>query len=1474
MTGLKVRFAFLFLLIMTLGTAEAQKLRSFRSDVVGFQDDVQKFLTDIDKKQGVADANYFGNYWLNGNFSPSQQTLIVNISNELLNKRVRPYPDFRNFLYTCVAIYESGSYELLDSWLKDFYTYTQGAKIRDIGIYLESAVGIFKDRTINQSNILKWQAREGNFTYAMQPEPVFEFEGIDLVCYSHKDSSVVYNTSGKFYPVTMLFEASAGTIYWTRAGFTEDSLYTMLDRFTVDVRKAEFRADSAVLVSKYYLQEDVLGYFEEKILASASEDKARYPRFYSYNKQFVLKDIVPNINYVGGFGIEGTKFLGYGNEEEPAYLTFMYEDKLQIAAISKRFVFTKTEILGGSVATSVYMDGDSLFHPRLQLKYVIDKETLTLYRTKEGMSAAPFDNSYHKLEMHFDLLTWKMTEPKMIISNLQGGEVSPVLVESKSFFRDERYQKLQGMDDRNPLYALYKFQSRYDDKRDFYLEEICNFLMMGDHQCRVLMMNMTILGFVDYDIEKGKVLLEQKLFDYVNAHGGFIDYDIIQFYSISPGKHNAEISLENYDMRMFGIQPILLSDSQKVVLYPERQEIVLKRNRDFVFNGGIRAGRFDFYGRNYYFDYDEFRINMSTIDSMMFYVPSFEVMENGLRELVMVKNVLENFSGELFIDHPNNKSSRAFKPEYPIFKAGSDSYVYWDNPKIWNGVYRRDKVYFNVEIFEIDSLDDFKTEALSFNGRFFSGGIFPDFEENLKVQPDYSLGFVTQTPPEGYPLYMGKGKYTATISVSHQGIKGIGTIDYLSSKSVCSDITFFLDSTNAAVSDFGLAGVSGGVQFPSVYSTQNTMHWRVNEDKMRLTNSPTDPFHIFANNTELRGNITVTPKGLLGSGKTDFLNATAIATLYSFDFNRFYTDKAEFRLRPMSEGRDAFVLLDTKMDIDYNRNQGEFHLNNPADFIELPINQYAVFLDHALWDIPKKTISLDRTSEKSLSQMLSLNPRQDSLIFDAGYAKYHLADTLLEGFEVSKIYVADAVLYPDSEYVAIRAEARMDRLENARVIANVTSRNYEMYEASLQIYSRKKYDGSAYYDYIDKDQNAQKVYFNPVSVDTALNTVAKAIIVPADSFYLSPFFSFDGKISLSAWEPFLYFDGNTNIQHACESVKTEPIPFASFIDPKNIVIDLARFENESKSRKLYSGLFFTPTPTDLHSSFLSRLSSANDVEVFSAGGVLVYDESMNSFIISSREKIDDPKRDENIIWFNNRDCKIQGEGILAIDEGLNGVKVMNYSYYDHDLNRDTVMIDQVISFDFYFNSAALKYVGDKILEDNMLKGVNLTNDKVRKVFSRQLGAKKAKEVLDDLYNYGSLSKVPKELKATFFISDVSMSWDESTGSFVSNGPIGITFMGDQLINRSVNGKIELVKKRNGDDLTIYIELDKKNYFFFQYSRNVMQAFSGQEDFNNLIKDEELKKRQIELPNGQYYQYTISTRRRVQQFTERFEDLQY
>jgi len=124
----------------------------------------------------------------------------------------------------------------------------------------------------------------------------------------------------------------------------------------------------------------------------------------------------------------------------------------------------------------------------------------------------------------------------------------------------------------------------------------------------------------------------------------------------------------------------------------------------------------------------------------------------------------------------------------------------------------------------------------------------------------------------------------------------------------------------------------------------------------------------------------------------------------------------------------------------------------------------------------------------------------------------------------------------------------------------------------------------------------------------------------------------------------------------------------------------------------------------------------------------------------------------------------------------------------------------------------------------------------------------------------------------FLLPRLNMSWNPETESYVSNGQIGIGNIGNKAINKMVPGRLEIVHRRAGDSFNLYLEPEPNNYFFFTYSRGLMQVIAGPkfEKFNSLVRDTKAAKRQADEQPGQAaYQYYIGQYRLVQNFLSKF-----
>ena len=102
--------------------------------------------------------------------------------------------------------------------------------------------------------------------------------------------------------------------------------------------------------------------------------------------------------------------------------------------------------------------------------------------------------------------------------------------------------------------------------------------------------------------------------------------------------------------------------------------------------------------------------------------------------------------------------------------------------------------------------------------------------------------------------------------------------------------------------------------------------------------------------------------------------------------------------------------------------------------------------------------------------------------------------------------------------------------------------------------------------------------------------------------------------------------------------------------------------------------------------------------------------------------------------------------------------------------------------------------------------------------------------------------------------------------YLSYGKIGISTINNKPVNKYVDGYFQILKRRSGDLMKFYFKLPNNNYYYFTYSRGVMQTLSNNTDFVNAIQSIKNSNRKQKTPRNQTpYRYIIATEQNLQQF---------
>jgi hypothetical protein len=1165
--------------------------------------------------------------------------------------------------------------------------------------------------------------------------------------------------------------------------------------------------------------------------------------------------------------MKGAKFIGEGTEGDLAYLKVYRHDTVFFIAASKLYLFEEENIIGKNTAITFRLDTDSIYHPGLAFKYFNKTKEISLIRSDEGMGRSPFFNTYHDLEMDFQHLVWKLDDPKIDFKFLPGTTELKATFESSDYFSRQRFLELQGMDQTHPLQLIRGYCKKYGTNT-FTDKEYGPFIRMSESQTKQQLMALAFTGFIAYNFETGIVVVLPKTNHYLKASVGQEDYDVISFVSSAvQGDNNATLSLLNFDLKLKGVQEIFLSDSQNVVIFPKDQEITVKENRDFVFDGRVRAGLFLFTGSNFTFEYDKFKINLNDVNTVKMRVNTGATNEYGQAVEEDVKSVIENVTGELLIDDMTNKAGTKPYPQYPIFNSKKDCYVFYDRSDIHGGVYKRDNFYFQIFPFVIDSLDELNRNSLAFKGHFVSSNIFPPFDETISVMADYSLGFKRNTPEPGFPVYGGKGNYKREIFLSNKGLRGDGELKFLNARAESNDYLFFPDSMNALAQVFEIEKQAKGVQYPATSGEGVYIHWVPQRDRMYVSNR-NKPFQMYDNQATFTGTLEVSPEGLNGAGTMEFSTAQLHSSTFDFKEHIVDADTSNFNLKTLDMADFSFKTNNVRSHIDFTERKGEFTSNGDASFVEFPQNQYICYMDQFTWFMDKDEIEMSASNQALAnkpkenmspteledvqlqgSQFISIHPNQDSLTFVAPKAKYNLRKYIISAEDVKFIRVADATVYPGDGKVVIEKKAVMQTLNNSKIIANNTNRYHTIYGATTNVYGKKNYSSAGKYDYFDETGAKQIISFDVVSVDSSYQTYAKGKIGITENFTLSPAFAFTGEARLYANDQFLTFDGSTKISHECQLMERYYVNFTAPINPQEIFIPIGDTLKEINNNKVHAGFFITNDSTHIYPAFLTKHKNYSDIAVFRAKGFLTYDKTDGKYKISNKEKLEEFNMPGDYLSLHKTACIMYGEGKLDLGVNFGQVKVSAVGNITEDLVEQDISLDLILGIDFFILDKAMDVLTKDLTNSSGLEPVDLSRKVFEKGLAELMGEEAANELIAD-YSLGKFKKVPKELEHTLTFIDLKLNWNSATKSYLSDSLIGIGLSGKNYINRIVPGIIEVVKKRSGDIITIYLELDENTWYYFSYARGVMQVSSSNEEFNTLIKTLKPEQRRIDVPKGE------------------------
>ena len=1439
------------LLCLTVLT-QAQRFTSFSKDPSKTVEEMKEFYASVPKdrqKEAKAILDTFELMWTT-RMDPANQQVFLEEANKMVKKKHRPIPHFESYIRTYNIFVQSQYADEADIWKKilDYHIGQSSTFFQDkMSLYAR----FFQDNILNQGDNVKWIAMGFADHLSFDQEPYFEFKDIDLWGFSAKDSLIVSSVNGRYYPDKLQFKANGGIIDWERAGL-DANVKAVLKTYDIDLRFPRVVAENALFYYPKLFSQPLVGRVEDKAMLPTSEEKATYPRFVSDEATLPVKNLYKDVDYVGGFEMRGASIYGTGQGDILAKVTIYNEGKVIITAASRSFLIRPTNLLSEDAKVSVYIENDSIYHPAANFKYDNEKKSLLISRPKQGVGRSPFFDSYHKLDMYVESLQWVTTEKRIELKPIVGNTSDQkAFFESQNYYEEGVMHEIAGYNNVNPLYTLWQLfnSAGYESLT---IEDVIRWFNKPPLDIKAMMIDFAARGFIEYDINNNQINYRSKIAQYLNNQVKKKDYDYIKLESKT---HYASLDLVTNDLKITGCEFFVLSDPQIVNVYPMNELVTVKKNRNMVFSGRVIGGLFDFVTHNCQFDYDRFLVDMDVIDTLIMYVEDKDGPMDmyGDYKLQRVRSEIQELSGVLYVDAPGNKSGMTDYPDYPIFEARKGGKVFYDQPYVLGGVYDRNKFYYAVNQFRIVNLDNFVIDSMKFSGALVSGGIFPDIAEPLKVQPDFSLGFVHNTT--GLPMYGTRGAYQGRISLSNRGLRGKGNIDYITSHTFSDSLVFYIDSTNGSANKHLVDEQLAGTEFPPASVEEAYMHWEPYEDQM-FVHTIANPMDIFTEAT-LTGNSKITPSGMFGTGIVKFNRADISSRLFQFKHHEILADTADLRIYDISGGKDvAFSTDNYNSHIDFKTRKGHFIANGEASVVYFVQNEIKAKssefewdpIDSTMlrfkWDDPHKNVDIDNTPIKELVDMQSVGNELYAVApyvdyqFTAVNAEYDFAKNVIAAHGVRYINVGDAAITPQHGDVTIRKNAAMDPLEKSRILAGRENKFHELYNCNTRIHSASKFYANGYYDYIDAEQRVQTIYFDTVYF--MRETFGEAKIPLEKDFHFSDQFAFDGRAELHSTNPFLSYFGGVEIIHGCDSVKHARMKILQQVDPNNIMIQVHDRTKDMNERKVVVAIASSNKTGRIYTAFGVAKDEFNDAEYINVFGYITYDKETREFKAASKEKLMDPSLPGNIITLNTDNCEVHGSGSIDMGAKLGRVDFVTNGTIVNYMLADSAEMHLTTSIDFFFNEKSMDIM-NKALENTTLDYVDVSGDEAYDLALYNLLGKTEYDRYQRSTALGQNRRLPDALQVKFLFSNIDFEWDKEQSTFKSQTKLPLIVCGAKQQYKMVPGRIVIEKRGSRNRLYLYFEFDN-HFFYYQFDNNAVSAFSSDKAFNDAISSVKPKNR--------------------------------
>jgi hypothetical protein len=1440
--------------------------KEFPADDQGFVKAYGDYITSTNRTDAKEQAKLLTSILLASTNTYNNISTVKNIANLLLSRKTPLYPTYSNYanflLISNKAIVSQDFVNKNFTILEDLLKSSRKDALKDFNNYIEYLGAIYlKPNSIYADKNRTWNAYGDFKVKTDSTRPYFEYNKVTLIGITEEDTITIKDISGYYFPLLDMFEGTGGQMDWRRHNLDSNKVYAKLDSIKFFTSKSELIMPNATLTYLPYFEKTFKGNMKDYL----SMSKATKPNFPQFITQDIteLNNLSKELKLKGRVYLEGSNIFVAGNDTIDASLKILDKTDVPIViASAPRFMIRDfSEVLSERTFLELKIASDLITHPGLTFNYSTKTRTLKANRDNKAYSRMPFYSTYYKVSMLPDQLLWNIDSSYVEINPISVHLLKPSYFESFSFYKPGIETKYSIGLDFDPLQALASY---YFNNQSLEVDVNTVAGMMGRgysvKQIESILYSLQADGYINYNSLTGKVQIYDKAILHVNAAKKKQDYDVIKFASENK-EQVGKIMLNNREMEIYGVKNIEFSNSKNVEVFPTSDTIRLGENRSITLKGRLQAGKVNFYSQKLEFKYDNFIFKMDKIDSMLIMVPIGTGIPgpDGSISLQEISTPLQDISGTLYIDDPDNKSGLKNNKKFPYFDCSDSAFIYYDRGSNIDK-YNKDSFYFVVYPFRFDSMNTFDTKALRFDGKLISANIFEDFETQVGIQEDLSLGFTIQAPEKGFALYGKKNKIFDEIHLDNNGLIAHGKIKRPPFEALITKSELYpkLYRSEAEYIDF-IEDKVGNT--PQGKTAKAKLFWDIQKDSMALI-AEENKYNFYNDRIEIKGNINYIKDSLKGLGEATMDKAIFTSNDFKLKANTFESPKSDISIKTPDSKSIAFSINNASFKIDFKNNTGNFSNNEKEVYSKLPFYHYITNANDYDWNIDSNTITFtNKSTTNKKFFFISNDPAKDSLGFSSTLSIYDLNDNTLTAKGVEDVLIADSKLIPKGNVLNLDNTGEISTFDEAKMVFSTLNNYHYLENVHLLITSKNDFKGFG--DLIYKVGNVnQKIKVEEIIPDfdevkdekykKSNATIrqyfvkARGVIVEEEKYKLDDRILYRGDVHFNSKSPELLLNGFAKLELPKDS--TEWFAIEQKVSTKKAAIDLDSLFNENK-QQLQAGIYIDKAAYLHYPSVLNVLHGDNDLAVFKPKGILQNGPEKDVISYGDITTINGTYPYGDIMKYNVITGNIEATGKLELAYNLKEYcTLFNFGNIKYKSVDSLMQFTSLFSLDFFMDEGSKDILSKSFVENNATavtapfakntlfqKGFyNLIKDKVQG----------ADAIVKDMSGQGIFS-LPPAFPFNLVLSDVKWIWDSEEGTFKAIDKVGVMVLGNKAIGLKAQAYLEVAPRLDGKDfVNVYLVAANGVWYYFRYIDGVMSVQSSDEAFMNQFRSIDIDKKQI------------------------------